>query len=481
MTCPNCPYCLGRTAFLTLPCLRCPTRSALPVALPTCCLAHDRHAALLALCPTLHCACTLPCPAARAPPCPVARALPCSRSLAARTLPCPTTTATTATATVVAASGGGQQQQLLPETLSPQQLREWVIRRGRPGGGGYGAGGRPGGGGYGAGGTGQQRQQCQQETLSPQQLHEWDSRQRVPGSAEATSLARASTVLPCLAAPSGSLTGFHLPWFSKNLVSNAVLQVQFVIVNSPRGELVAICQVAVSGQFAASCSCRLLSHQTLLWHHRLCHPSLPRLCGMNSCLLVSRLPRSLPPLPRSLAPSCLPCVEGRQCVAPHSSFPPTIAPLQTLHMDLNLWPHVSVPKTSPTLRSMGEVGDASAFRVWGTLSLVCDTTAGKLSPRTLRCVFLGFPTDAPPWQFYHPASRRVLSSLDITFDESGPSPSGVSQVDPSPLVEPFEVSFDTSGPTEGGDPAADDTAATRHSQRLETPPGFPPRPSSPPP
>ncbi|CAI7884183.1 unnamed protein product [Closterium sp. NIES-53] len=34
---------------------------------------------------------------------------------------------------------------------------------------------------------------------------------------------------------------------------------------------------------------------------------------------------------------------------------------------------------------------------------------------------------------------------------------------------------------EAGDPAADNTAATRRSPRLETPPGFPPRPSSPPP
>ncbi|CAI7809420.1 unnamed protein product [Closterium sp. NIES-53] len=58
-----------------------------------------------------------------------------------------------ATVTVVAASGGGQQQQRQPETLSLQQLREWVIRRGRPGGGGYGAGG-----------TGQQRQSRRQET-----------------------------------------------------------------------------------------------------------------------------------------------------------------------------------------------------------------------------------------------------------------------------------------------------------------------------
>ncbi|CAI7816930.1 unnamed protein product [Closterium sp. NIES-54] len=48
---------------------------------------------------------------------------------------------------------------------------------------------------------------------------------------------------------------------------------------------------------------------------------------------------------------------------------------------------------------MGEVGDVSPFWVWGALSLIRDTTAGKLPPRTLRCVFLGFPTDAAPWQF----------------------------------------------------------------------------------
>ncbi|CAI7774071.1 unnamed protein product [Closterium sp. NIES-53] len=54
---------------------------------------------------------------------------------------------------------------------------------------------------------------------------------------------------------------------------------------------------------------------------------------MHSCHLVSGLPRSLPPLPPLPAPPCLPCVEGRQRATPHSSFPPTTAPLQTLHMD----------------------------------------------------------------------------------------------------------------------------------------------------
>ncbi|CAI7916243.1 unnamed protein product, partial [Closterium sp. NIES-53] len=316
-------------------------------------------------------------------------------------------------------------------------------------------------------------------------------------------LASFSTVLPCPAAPSGTLSGLYLPLISTNL--------------------------------SAPCSCRLLSHQTLLWHHRLGHPSLPRLRGMASRVLVSGLHWSLPPLPPGPAPTCVPCVEGRQRAAPHSSeFPPIEAPLQTLHMDvwgparvrgqgheryfllvvddysryttvfplrskgdvtevlidwiraarlqlresfgsdfpvlhlhsdrggefssarlgafccaqgirqtftlpaspqkngiaerrigmvmdvartsmihaaaphflwpfavqyaahqLNLQPRVSLPETSPTLRWTGKVGDASAFRVWGSRAFVRDLSADKLSPCAVPCVFLGFPPDAP--------------------------------------------------------------------------------------
>ncbi|CAI7818126.1 unnamed protein product [Closterium sp. NIES-53] len=346
-------------------------------------------------------------------------------------------------------------------------------------------------------------------------------------------------------------------------------------------QVAALSQVSVSGQFAASCSCRVLFHQTLLWHHRLGQPSLPRLRCMHSRVLVSGLPRSLPPLPRSLAPPCLPCVEGRQRAAPHSSsFLPTTAPLQTLHMDV--WSPAPVHGTdqeryflpvvddymggefssglleyfsrdegivqpftlpaSPQQNGIAEcriglimevartsvIHAAAPHLLWpfavryaahqlnllprSALSLVRNTTASKLSPYTLRCAFPGFPTDAPPWQFYHPRSRRVLSSQDVTFDESvcfymlhshtshpvplaplflvpvppwvdalppqGPSSSGVSQVDPPPLVEPLVISSNTSDPPEGGDPAANDIATTRRSRRLEALPGFPPRPSS---
>ncbi|CAI7809113.1 unnamed protein product [Closterium sp. NIES-53] len=104
---------------------------------------------------------------------------------------------------------------------------------------------------------------------------------------------------------------------------------------------------------------------------------------------------------------------------------------------------VDVAQTTPTLRWTGKVGDASAFRVWGSRAFVHDTTADKLSSHAFPCIFLGFPPDAPGWQFYHPTLRRVLSSQNVTFDES------VSYYHPA---EPVEVAVD-SGAARGADPA----------------------------
>ncbi|CAI7887833.1 unnamed protein product [Closterium sp. NIES-54] len=166
--------------------------------------------------------------------------------------------------------------------------------------------------------------------------------------------------------------------------------------------------------------------------------------------------------------------------APHFLWPFAV---QYAAHQLNLQPRVSLPETSPTLRWTGKVGDASAFRVWGSRAFVRDLSVDKLSPRAVPCVFLGFPPDAPGWQFYHPTSRRVLSSQDVTFNESvpfyrlfpyrtaplpppplflapgpppvdplppqGPALSGLSQVD---AVEPVEVAVD-SGAARGAEPA----------------------------
>ncbi|CAI7773813.1 unnamed protein product [Closterium sp. NIES-54] len=391
---------------------------------------------------------------------------------------------------------GQQQQQCLLETLSPQQLREWAVRWGSPGGGGF-RGTRTGGveapGGVEATSLGV----CDsasagaepEEALHTFTLDSGTSRCFFRDSSTVTPLT--APVPVTLADPSGgrlggklmvictdSRTGEHLAMFTRRSGSGLyILTTESALVAESE-------QIAVSVEVASSCSWRLFTHQTLLWHRRLGHPSLPRLRGIHSRLLVSALPRSLPPLLRSLAPPCLPCVKGQQRAAPHSSsFPLTTAPLQTPYMDV--WGPARVSgqvgeryfllvvddytryttvflllskaevwsilirriQTSRTLRWMGEVGDALPYRVWGALLLVRDPPAGKLSPCTLRC---------------------------------GPAHSDVSQVDPSPLVQPVEVSSNTSGPAEGGDLTPATTVTPRRSACLAVPPGFPPRPSSPP-
>ncbi|CAI7796925.1 unnamed protein product [Closterium sp. NIES-54] len=248
-------------------------------------------------------------------------------------------------------------------------------------------------------------------------------------------------------------TGRHLATFTRRPGSSL-----YTLATEP-SQVAASAQVSASSQVAASCSCRLLSHQTLLWHHRLGHPSLPRLCGMHSRLLTLHMDMWGParvsgrsreryfllivndytryttvfplrskgqvvyvliPWIRTVrlqlrewfgedlpvlrlhsdrggefssnllwdfcrregilqsftlpdSPQQNGIVERRidlvmevartsmiHAAAPHFHWP--FAVRYSAHQ-LNLWPRVSLPETSPTLRWTGEVGDASVFRV----------------------------------------------------------------------------------------------------------------------
>ncbi|CAI7890198.1 unnamed protein product [Closterium sp. NIES-53] len=240
-------------------------------------------------------------------------------------------------------------------------------------------------------------------------------------------LARSSTILPCPAVPSGSLSGLHLPSFSTNLVSTAAFQDAMVTTTTPGG---------------------------------LCLPSRPRLTLPSSLLLVSpddytRYTTVFPlrckgesfmllasPQQNGVAERCIGLVmevartSMIHAVAPHFQW--LFAVRYAAHQ-LNLWPRVSLPETSPTLRWTRQVGSTSVFRVWGSHDFVHDMSADKISAHAIPWVFLGFPPDAPGWQFYHPTSRHVLSSRDAMFDDSVPF-YRVSQVDP---VEPVEVAVDS--------------------------------------
>ncbi|CAI7900448.1 unnamed protein product [Closterium sp. NIES-54] len=246
-------------------------------------------------------------------------------------------------------------------------------------------------------------------------------------------LAHSSTVLPCPAAPSGLLSGLHLPSFSTNLVSGADLQDAWVDQFTPGGQRVTHCTcsrtgrhlatltrrpgsslytlttapppVPASGQVAASsqvfaaasrssptsapCSCHPLAHETLLWHHRLGHPSLPRLRGMASralgheryfLLVVDDYSRYTTVFPLRIkgevtegirqtftlpaSPQQNGIAERRigmvmdvartsmiHAAAPHFLWPFAV---QYAAHQINLQPRVSLPETTPTLRWTGK-------------------------------------------------------------------------------------------------------------------------------
>ncbi|CAI7839850.1 unnamed protein product, partial [Closterium sp. NIES-54] len=68
-------------------------------------------------------------------------------------------------------------------------------------------------------------------------------------------LARSSTILPCLAVASGSLSGLHLPSFSTNLVSTAALLDAMVTTTTPGGQRVSICTCTRTGRHLATFTC----------------------------------------------------------------------------------------------------------------------------------------------------------------------------------------------------------------------------------
>ncbi|CAI7824875.1 unnamed protein product, partial [Closterium sp. NIES-53] len=88
---------------------------------------------------------------------------------------------------------------------------------------------------------------------------------------------------------------------------------------------------------------------------------------------------SLPSLPPGPAPTCVPCVEGRQRAAPHSSsFPPTEAPLQTLHMDV--WGPARVRGQGHKRYFLLVVDDYSRYTTVFPLRSKGETEAGNFPP-----------------------------------------------------------------------------------------------------
>ncbi|CAI7901751.1 unnamed protein product [Closterium sp. NIES-54] len=136
---------------------------------------------------------------------------------------------------------------------------------------------------------------------------------------------------------------------------------------------------------------------------------------------------------------------------------------------LNLWPRVSLPETSPTLRWKGKVGDASVFRVWGSRAFVRDTSADKLFSRAIPCD-VTFDESVPFYRLFPyrtaplPPSPLFLGPGPPQVDPlppHGPAPSCLSQVDPLPLAEHIESAVD-SGAARGAASGGADSGGAEH-------------------
>ncbi|CAI7796838.1 unnamed protein product [Closterium sp. NIES-53] len=286
-------------------------------------------------------------------------------------------------------------------------------------------------------------------------------------------LARYSTVLPCPAAPSGSLFVHSCESASDPLhvcsdgppLGHVYPSTGVEPVHTESPPVAASGQVAASSQvFAAAsrsgpesapCSCRLLSHQTLLWHHRLGHPSLPRLRGMASRVLVSGLPRSLPPLPPGPAPTCVsyvgvagaetrdtgagdtgavdPCAGGAGgTVRPQPYFVPLLQQVLGTPSSTGLTPPLLCPppdQSQPPLQHASPLPAPSPYTEQSSgLTEHCEPASRPVSPvRTAQRAPRSRP---PPVRYTHAMALRP-SSVPLRVPPPAPPESSLTEV-PNP-------------------------------------------------
>ncbi|CAI5994287.1 unnamed protein product [Closterium sp. NIES-65] len=324
-------------------------------------------------------------------------------------------------------------------------------------------------------------------------------------------LARFSTVLPCPAAPSGTLSGLYLPSFSTNLVRGADLQDRGVDLFTPASQRVTQCTLSFGTTALVTPPC-LVSEAWPLVSLSLVFPG--------------------PSLPyfRGLSLTCVPCGRARVRGQGHERYfllvvddysrYTTVFPLRSkgdvtkvlidwiraarlqlresfgsdfpvLHLHSDRGGEFSSARLGAFCRAQGirqtftllaspQQNGIAERRIGMVMDVARTSIIHAAAPHFLWPFVVQYAAHQlnlqprPRWYFYHPTSCRVLSSQDVTFDESvpyyrlfpyrtaplpppplflapgpppvdplppqGPAPSSVSQVD---AVEPIEVAVDS--------------------------------------
>lgn len=95
--------------------------------------------------------------------------------------------------------------------------------------------------------------------------------------------------------------------------------------------------------------------------------------------------------------------------------------VEALHMTthlLNILPSTTIANDTPTYRLFKTTPTYSHLRVFGCLCFPHINPPDKLSPRSTPCIFLGYPVNHRGFRCLDLASRKIIISRHVIFDES---------------------------------------------------------------
>jgi ATP-binding cassette subfamily B (MDR/TAP) protein 1 len=88
---------------------------------------------------------------------------------------------------------------------------------------------------------------------------------------------------------------------------------------------------------------------------------------------------------------------------------------------INRSPSIAIDKKTPIEVWSGSPADYSQLRVSG-----CTTYAhvdnGKLQPRAVKCIFLGYQSGVKGYKLWNPQTQKVVISRNVIFNESAMLP-----------------------------------------------------------
>nr|GEY72488.1 hypothetical protein [Tanacetum cinerariifolium] len=175
--------------------------------------------------------------------------------------------------------------------------------------------------------------------------------------------------------------------------------------------------LSISRGFYISCKqqkSKLDLDSSLLWHYRLGHISKKRIKNLqHDGLLDSSGLRAFE--------ECVSCMPGKM---DHEIITPRTPPYTSQHNDVSERRNrtlLDMVKKTPYEVWHGKVPKLSNLKVWGCEKLVKRDTLtkpDKLEPRSIKCIFIGYPKETIGYSFYYPPENKALVARNVEFLEN---------------------------------------------------------------